>query len=217
MSSPKEAHSEPGRITVLAGVNGSGKSSLMGALLLRKRVNYFNPDVFARQLMVLDPRLGLAEANSAAWNYGREQLEAAIAKNAYYAFETTLGAKTIPLLLRQAAQSGLDVVMWYCGLESAELNIRRVAARVAKGGHDIPEEKIRSRWNTSRQNLIDLLPFLSELKVFDNSAEATEATGFSPAPVLLLHVKAGRIVFRIPDPPEWAKPAIAAAILLDQK
>lgn len=201
------------RITVVAGVNGSGKSSLMGALLLDKGVNYFNPDIFSRQLRKLDPDLTVAEANSMAWIFGKEQLEAAIAGKMDYVFETTLGATTIPRLLKEAAQAGLEVVVWYCGLESPELNFRRVAARVAKGGHDIPRDKILARWVSSRENLIRLLPFLSELKVFDNSVEASAATGFAPSPLLLLHLKAGKILHRSPAPPDWAKPIVVAALV----
>lgn len=201
----------PARITVLSGVNGSGKSSLMGQLLIDKGVNYFNPDVFTRQLMKFDSSMSLAAANSAAWNHGKNQLEKAIDAKASYAFETTLGANTIPRLIKEASKAGLEVAMWYCGLESPELNIRRVSERVAKGGHDIPEMKIRERWDSSRENLISLLPFLTELKVFDNSEEATEATGFAPSPVLLLHLKRGKLVYQIADAPDWVKPIILAA------
>lgn len=203
----------PARITVVGGVNGSGKSSLMGSLLLEKGVNYFNPDVFTRQLKKLDPSLSLEQANAAAWNFGKEQLETAIAMKTAYAFETTLGGQTISRLLKEAAQSGLEVAMWYCGLDQPERNLQRVAARVAKGGHDIPEEKIRARWRSSRENLIRLLPFLTELKVFDNSVDASEETGFAPSPTLLLQLKNGAILHRNAAPPEWAKPIIVAALL----
>jgi len=205
----------PARITVLAGVNGSGKSTLMGAMLQKKGVSYFNPDVFTRQLMKVDASLGLETANSAAWNVGRMQLENAFKKKTSYNLETTLGANTIPNLLKQAAQKGLEVVVWYCGLTNPELNLRRVAQRVAKGGHDIPEEKIRARWISSRENLIRLLPFLTEVKVFDNSAEATvqPSGGRAPSPILLLHVSGHKIVQCAPKPPAWAKPIIAAARL----
>ena len=203
----------PARITVLAGVNGSGKSSLMGELLLEKGVNYYNSDVFTRQLVKLDPSLSHEQANSTAWTFGRDQLQSAITRQASYAFETTLGANTIPRLIKAAAQAGMEVALWYCGLKSPELNIQRVAARVAKGGHDIPQEKIRTRWISSRENLIQLLPFLAEVKVFDNSIEATAETGFAPSPVLLLHVKGGQILHRVTEPPDWAKPIIAAALV----
>jgi predicted ABC-type ATPase len=203
----------PARITVLAGVNGSGKSSIMGELLLRNNAFYFNPDTFARQLMKLDKRIDLAEANSRAWHYGKDKLIESIANKSDFAFETTLGAGTIPNLLRGASVAGLRVTMWYCGLKSPELNIRRVAARVSRGGHDIPEEKIRERWQGSRENLVNLIPFLEELKVYDNSTEASEATGFAPAPELLLHFKNRAILYRNPDIPDWAKPIIAKAML----
>ena len=204
---------DPARITVLAGVNGSGKSSLMGEHLLAKGVNYFNPDVCTRQLMKLDPRMTLEEANSAAWKMGRDQLIKAISTKASYAFETTLGASTMPRLLKEASQAGLEVAMWYCGLESPELNMQRVASRVAKGGHDIPENKIRARWDSSRENLIRLLPFLTELKLFDNSAEATEETGFAPSPIMLLHIQRGKLIYQIKKVPDWAKPIILAAMV----
>jgi len=214
MSVPQsDGVSSEARITVLAGVNGSGKSSLMGELLIDRGANYFNPDACARQLRKLDSSLSLDDANSAAWKMGRDQLVKAITTKASYAFETTLGANTMPRLLKEASQNGLEVVMWYCGLESLELNIKRVAIRVAGGGHDIPESKIRERWDSCRENLVTLLPFLAELKLYDNSAEATEETGFAPSPILLLHVKRGKIISHIKTVPDWAKPIIMAAML----
>jgi predicted ABC-type ATPase len=69
------------------------------------------------------------------------------------------------------------VRVWYVGLSSPELHIARVRARVAKGGHDIPEPRIRERYDASRLNLIRLLPRLSELWVYDNSVEADPDAG----------------------------------------
>jgi predicted ABC-type ATPase len=189
----------------------------MGELLLEKGVQYYNPDVFARQLMALDSSVTQEQANSAAWNFGKQKLEAAISRKASYAFETTLGANTIPRLLKEASMAGVEVVMWYCGLESSEKNIQRVAARVAKGGHPIPEDRIRARWNSSRAKLIQLLPVLTEIKILDNSVEATEETGYAPPPVNILHLKNGRIVHRIATPPDWAKPILAAAFVVSRE
>ena len=124
-------------IFVLAGVNGAGKSSVGGAMLAEHGLTWFNPDSFARELTA---QLGLRveEANARAWAHGRSQLEAAIANATNYAFETTLGARTIPALLAKAAATH-DVVMLFCGLRSPELHIQRVRSRVACGGHDIPD------------------------------------------------------------------------------
>jgi hypothetical protein len=67
--------------------------------------------------------------------------------------------------------------MWFVGLSSAELHMARVRSRVARGGHDIPEERIRERYDRSRINLIELMPRLTELKVYDNSFEADPHAG----------------------------------------
>ena len=208
-------------IFVLAGVNGAGKSSVGGNLLAEHGVPWFNPDGYARELM---SRLHVTpeEANAAAWQFGREQLEEAIANGRNFAFETTLGASTIPGLLAKASASH-DVVIWFCGLASVELHLRRVAARVASGGHDIPEAKIRERWDGSRSNIIQLLPYLAHLQVFDNSAEAAAGRPI-PAPILLLEIVNGKMLR--PDPadprqleaiPSWAMPLVEGAIRLQDQ
>jgi predicted ABC-type ATPase len=203
-------------IFVLAGVNGAGKSSVGGAMLAEHGLAWFNPDSFARELVA---QLGLAveEANARAWTHGRSQLEAAIANGTNYAFETTLGARTIPALLAEAAATH-DVVMLFCGLRSPEMHIQRVRSRVASGGHDIPEDKIRERWVASRINLIRLMPQLARLQVFDNSTEAGPGQDI-PEPVLVLEMVEGRVTYPVPDDtevlesiPEWARPIVQAAI-----
>jgi predicted ABC-type ATPase len=209
--------SRPPRIYVLAGTNGAGKSSIGGAMLHEAGADYFNPDEAARRIRSANPGLTQAEANSAAWHQGRRLLERAIADRLDFAFESTLGATTIPALLASAASLGIEVRVWYVGLISPELHIARVRARVAKGGHDIPEADIRRRWETGRLNVIRLQPALTELRVYDNSGDADPYAGAAPAPMLLLHVRRGRIVAPrdLSATPSWAKPVVAAAMRLD--
>jgi predicted ABC-type ATPase len=203
-------------IIVLAGVNGAGKSSVLSALVLDEGLDWFNPDRYAAGL-VRELGVSLGEANGRAWQFGRSLLERAIATASNYAFETTLGANTITRLLLDASKTH-DVLMLYCGLASPERHIARVAQRVAHNGHPIPEEKIRERWNTSRSNLVRLLPVLTRLQVFDNS-ESVAAGQDVPDPALVLEMEDGRVVF--PDVlshealaavPEWARPVLEAAI-----
>lgn len=73
-------------------------------------------------------------------------MQATIRNNTDFTFEITLGGNTITHTLLDAIAAGMPVSVWYFGLESAEQYIERVAARVARGGHDIPEELIRSRY-----------------------------------------------------------------------
>jgi predicted ABC-type ATPase len=213
---PKAGLAAPPRIYVLAGVNGAGKSSLGGAAIHELGGEYYNPDEAARSLMAANPRLGQTEANAKAWVIGKNLLDKAIADRLDFAFESTLGANTIPALLKVAAQQGFEVHLWYAGLSSPELHLARVKSRVQKGGHDIPEADIRRRFDHSRLNLIDLLPYLAALRIYDNSADADPAKGMAPEPVLVLHMERGRILSAadLPHTPDWAKPIVAAALKL---
>ncbi len=201
-------------IFVLAGTNGAGKSSVAGAVLVQQRIRYFNPDDVAARIRLVNPWLTNEDVNSVAWSYGKRLLERAIAERLNFAFETTLGGKTI--LLESAMLAGLEVRVTYLGLSSPELHIERVRARVAMGGHDIPDAKIRERYDSSRLNLIRLMPKLSELRVYDNSHEASPSAGASPEPALILHMAQARIIrsSKLADTPGWAKPILLAAIRL---
>ena len=181
-------------IYVLAGTNGAGKSSIAGAMFLQKGAEYFNPDEAARLILSANPGISQEEANSAAWQEGKRLLERAIAERCNFAFETTLGGKTITALLERALLSGIEVRIWYVGLSSPELHIARVRSRVEKGGHDIPEARIRDRYDRGRLNLIHLLPRLTELRVYDNSEEADPHTSVAPEPKLVLHLVRGKVV-----------------------
>lgn len=201
---------------VLAGVNGAGKSSIGEEEFRSERSAIFNPDTIAQEIRTLHPDISLALANAHAWQIGKSLLEQAIAGGKDYRFETTLGGNTITRLLEQASRGGHRLHIWFCGLESADLHIRRVANRVAHGGHDISPDKIHERWTASRKNLIRLLPFIEHLRVYDNSAEADPLKGRRPRPVLLLEMQHGKITAPadLSAAPDWARPIIAAAIHL---
>jgi predicted ABC-type ATPase len=199
-------------LTVLAGVNGAGKSSVGGTALRATGAEYFNPDEFARHLREQES-LTQEKANAVAWAYGKGKLEEAIAKGLDFTFESTLGGKTITDLLIQAAGQGHALDIWFVGLESVELHLQRVAERVGKGGHPIPEADIRRRWIGSHENIIRLIPCVRTLRVFDNSREVSP--GEAPNPALLLSVEEGELTFPGPEnltaTPAWAKPIVAAA------
>jgi predicted ABC-type ATPase len=206
---------EPFVITVLAGVNGAGKSSVGGAHLQQHGGAFYNPDLVARAAREASPSLAAEEANVYAWRRGRELLETAIAGRTDFNFETTLGGETITKLLIDAAKKGAALNIWYAGLSSVDLHIKRVASRVEKGGHSIPEAAIRRRWIGSHVNLVRLLPHVTSLRVYDNSADKDPDKGQAPEPKLVLSVTDRAIDFPGPneleDTPEWAKPIVVAA------
>lgn len=201
---------------VLAGVNGAGKSSIGGHILTDAGLTWFNPDTFARELI---DATGCDQetANGHAWLVGVRRLDDAVVSGRSYAFETTLGGQTIAAKITAATRTH-DVKVWFCGLDSPERHLARVRARVSRGGHDIPEAKIRARYPHAQRNLIELMPRVAHLSVHDNSTEA--ATGDAvPDPALVLELKHGHLVYPAADnaaalgrTPEWAKALVEAAL-----
>ncbi|RZI80282.1 MAG: ZTL protein [Rubrivivax sp.] len=211
------------RIFVLAGTNGAGKSSIGGATIRQRGGHYFNPDEAASAIRRAHPHLSATQANSAAWHEGKRLLQQAVQQKLDYNFETTLGGRSFTRLLEEAAHQGFEVRVWYVGLSSPEQHIARVRARVAKGGHDIPEADIRRRFDQSRSQLIKLLPHLAELRLYDNSLEADPQAGATPRPRLILHwqgpygpARTAQVISpkdanQLATTPDWAKPLVAAA------
>lgn len=201
---------------ILAGVNGAGKSSIGGYLLERNGLTWFNPDTFARELKAATG-CDQETANAHAWREGMSRLDEAVAQGLNYAFETTLGGNTVTAKILEAARTH-DVLIWFCGLSSPELHIARVNARVAAGGHPIPEEKIRERYPLAQLNLIKLMPHAAYIKVYDNSAEAA-LDGTVPDPLRVLEMENGHVISPVSDDlnalrrtPEWAKSILEAAL-----
>jgi predicted ABC-type ATPase len=199
---------------VLAGCNGAGKSSIGGAMLRESGGDYFNPDEVAAIFLAREPTLAREEANARAWAIGLGLIDDAIRLGKDHFFETTLGGQTIAGRLQQALETGHEVRIWFVGLDTPERHLARVAARVHAGGHPIPEADIRRRYDTSRRHLVELLPHVTELKLFDNSAEADPKLRKAPKPKLLLHWRERRIVApkQLARTPDWAKPIVAQAI-----
>lgn len=202
---------------VLAGVNGAGKSSIGGHVLTQAGLAWYNPDDFARAL-VADYGIAQERANIEAWQESVRRLREALSQRRSFAFETTLGGQSITQYLLQACETH-DVMIWYCGLREPQLHLDRIRLRVQKGGHDIPEAKVRQRWVSSLKNLIILMPSLAHLRVYDNSTsfELGQAIG---EPALLLEMQAAKRLYptSLADAahtPEWAKPALEVAFELD--
>lgn len=206
----------PGEIVVAAGTNGAGKSSIAQPYIEANGYPYFNPDQHARKLV----QLGVSpdEANGRAWQFGHDRLREAVDRDKSFAFETTLGGHSIAFELMRALAFGRAVTMFYVGLASPELHVRRVAARVVRGGHDIPAELIRKRYDSSRANLVSFIGTQAWIRVWDNSAES--ADGMPGGAEQVFEVREAKLI--LPDTasgdadsiPEWARPLLAQALKL---
>jgi predicted ABC-type ATPase len=204
-------------IWVLAGTNGAGKSTMLGEAIRDAGAEYFNPDSVALQIQQTTGASS-DEANVAAWRDMVRLLERTIKNRSFFAFETTLGGETITNLLAQAIAVGLPVHVWYAALATPELHIERVRARVAQGGHDIAEDRIRARYVASPAHLCRLVPGLAELVVFDNSADSDPQSDDNewPGPLLVIRMVDGEIIEQASNVPSWAQPIVDAARAIDR-
>jgi len=156
-------------VIVLAGINGAGKTTAARSLLANtlKVITFVNADVIAQGLSGFDP-------DAAALRAGRimlEELHELAAQRATFAFETTLAGRTYASWLDSLRTTGYRIHLFYFWLNSPDLAIARVAARVRKGGHHVPETTIRQRYGRSIRNLFALyMPVVNGWKVYDNSA-----------------------------------------------
>jgi predicted ABC-type ATPase len=134
-------------LVLLAGPNGAGKTTFINGFL-RERAEAFqfvNPDEVARGLTGAGPTRDLAAGRLVI-----ERLDALFAARVNVVLETTLATRTHALRIRQWKAAGYRVELVYLQLASAEASIARVARRVERGGHGIPEETLRRRFPLSR-------------------------------------------------------------------
>lgn len=147
---------------LIAGVNGAGKSTFaspdtLGAILgesTATEINVINPDDETRRILATDPSLDLSQANHlAAERCMTDVLRRIEAREGNFAIETVLSTDKYQSVVGRALELGWRFLFVYIVLESVEESIARVAERVARGGHDVPIDKIRARWPRSRANM----------------------------------------------------------------
>ena len=172
-----QALSRP-RVAVLGGINGAGKTTASSRILHEAlHIPVFtNADAIARSLNAFDPE-------SEAMKAGRimlEHMRAMTAARRSFAFETTLAARTYARWLGEMKRDGYAVHLFYFWLESADMAIGRVAARVASGGHFVPDDTIRRRYSRSVRNFLELYrPLVTTWQVYDNNNGGSRLIAFN--------------------------------------
>ena len=153
--------------TLIAGANGAGKSTLTsGNLETFSAFPLLDPDTFRRPL-----NLASAASPIAA---GREVLRLAkkyLEQGQSFTIETTLAGKNYLEMMRRARILGFEIVLVYIGTENVEINLSRIAQRVLRGGHNVPETDVRRRYGRSLQNLPVAVRLADHALLFDNSTE----------------------------------------------
>ena len=132
------------RLYIISGCNGAGKTTASYSLLpeMLECREFVNSDEFAKGLSPFDP----SKASIQASRYMLLKIRYLLKKQSDFAVETTLATRTLLKTVRMAQNAGYSVTLLYFWLNSPELAIERVKARVEAGGHNIPEETIRRRY-----------------------------------------------------------------------
>ena len=154
-------------LVLLAGPNGAGKTSFYEWHLQRLGLPFVNADLIAREVFGNQRPETAVEAAKIA----EDRRQRMVAEKRSFIFETVLsdpvGAKV--QFCARARDAGYFVDAHFIGLASAALSQARVIHRVANGGHDVPDEKIVSRFGRVLANLGRLIPVANRLAIYDNS------------------------------------------------
>lgn len=161
----------PPTIYLIAGCNGAGKTTFAKEFLPKevKCLRFLNADEMARGLSPLDPSAGAVKGARLLLR----EVHEAIRRSETFGLESTISGVTYVRLLRDAQERGYSVKLVYLWLPSAEVAVRRVRERVRKGGHDVPADDVRRRFERSLTNLArHYLPLADEWSILDNSGAA---------------------------------------------
>ncbi|MEN9489158.1 MAG: hypothetical protein RL494_1423 [Bacteroidota bacterium] len=187
------------KLIVIAGPNGSGKTSLTSQILKHEWIEdctYINPD-------------NIAQEKFNGWNDLESVLKAAqfaanlrtecIEKRESLIFETVLSATDKIDFIERAISLGYFVRLFFVGTNHPSINASRITNRVLEGGHDVPISKIISRYYKSIINCVVLSKIVDRLYVYDNSVDYEN-------PKLLFRTKNGKLEKFYSQINDWAKP-----------
>jgi predicted ABC-type ATPase len=174
-------------LIVVAGPNGSGKTSLTTKVLQHKWIEgctYINPDNIARDVY---GDWNSYDAVMAAAKHAEAVRERCLQSRESMAFESVLSATDKIDFIKRAKDEGYFVRLFFVGTDHPSINAARVTQRVMEGGHDVPIPKIIARYSKSIANCAAAAAFADRAYIYDNSVDQAE-------PELLFRTINGEIV-----------------------
>lgn len=156
------------KLAVIAGPNGAGKSTV-APMLLRDVFGireFVNADVIARGLSAFDPDSAAIAAGRVMLSRLHELADARVD----FAFETTLASRSFAPWIAKLRESGYVFELAFVWIPSPDLSVARVRNRVASGGHHVPDDVVRRRYERGIDNFFRLYrPIADEWRMNDNS------------------------------------------------
>ena len=171
--------------TIIAGLNGAGKSSLTGVLAAHTTDLGVIVDV--------DKLAAQFGGNIAGGKQAIAKIDSCLEKGVSFTQETTLSGVRTAKTAKRAKEQGYYIRLYYVGLSSVEESLKRIQNRVAKGGHDIPANDVLRRYEGRIDALARVLPYCDEAAFFDNE------NGF----VEVAEYRNGHIIIKGTPRPAW--------------
>ena len=185
-------------LIVIAGPNGSGKTSTTHLVIKHEWAEqcvYINPDEIAQSKF---GDWNDANAIRQAVEYCEEWREQLLKEHKDFIFETVLSSDGKVDFLRRAKEAGYFIRMFFICTESPTINAARIAKRVMEGGHDVPIQKILSRYLKAIANAEKVTRFSNRAYFYDNSIDNQDAQ-------ILFRTVDGKFAKQYTDSiPEWA-------------
>lgn len=192
MSRPSQPH-----VVIIAGPNGAGKSTLAPRLLMQEFgvYTFVNADIVAQGLAAFDPASAAVEAGRVIHRWIAELRAARVD----FAFETTLAGLALRRQIGDLRDAGYVIHLVYLWLPSADAAVERVRGRVRVGGHAVPADDVRRRYERGLRNFLRVYRLMaSDWLVYDAT---TGLSGRLPRPIA---VGAHKTVTQLFDPEAWA-------------
>jgi predicted ABC-type ATPase len=156
------------KIVIIAGPNGAGKTTFAREFLPREAgcPDFINADLIASGLSPFNPEKAAIHAGKIMLR----EIAARAGRGESFAFETALSGLNYARQIPECREAGYHVKLAFLSLPSPELALSRVKARVAQGGHDVPELVVRRRFDAGLRNFSDIYKGLvSSWYLYDNS------------------------------------------------
>ncbi|MBP7836363.1 MAG: zeta toxin family protein [Candidatus Omnitrophica bacterium] len=160
-------------VYIIAGPNGSGKTTFANKFLpdYAECPNFVNADLIAQGLSPFSPRTAAIKAGRLVLGQIHEFAE----KGVDFGFETTLSGKSYVNLLKELREKEYKLHLFFLWIPGPQLALERIKERVSEGGHDIPAQDVRRRFNRSITNFLKLYqPLLDSWIIFNNAGVIPE-------------------------------------------
>lgn len=164
--------------TIIGGVNGVGKSSLTG--VLRSEINDLG--------IIIDVDKITVECGGDKLFGGKTailKIDECLANGVNFTQETTLSGQRTLRTVKQAIDLGYQIRLYYVGLDTLEESRERIANRVKKGGHNIPDDDVDRRFDNRFDSLSAILPYCNNVSFYDNYNGFVEVAEYKNGSLIL--------------------------------